>query len=311
MEMRHLAGFMAVAEELSFRRAAARLHVSQPAVSRLIAQLEAELGVDLVDRSTHHVGLTPAGRALLDEARAVLERAEEAARVARQAGEHSPSTLRVAHTDCSEELVSTVLRLFRRELPSVRLEVRQEAQGAQARLLRRRELDVVMRRAPVEDAALESEVVAHEALMLAVPAGHPLAGARRVGLADLAPWPFVFLPGSPTHECTLKVCEEAGFAPDCAEQASTLASLVVLVSAGVGVAMVPASMAGRLKEGQVVYQPLKGTTAALSVVVAWRRADLSVPVQSFLDAARTLRVSRSGRVRSASDRLHALPGNVS
>lgn len=85
MELRHLSGFVAVAEEVNFGRAASRLHLSQPAVSRAITQLEGELGVALLDRSTHHVGITPAGQAFLREARTVLGQVEVAARVARQA----------------------------------------------------------------------------------------------------------------------------------------------------------------------------------------------------------------------------------
>lgn len=291
-----MSGFVAVAEELSFRGAATRLHLSQPAVSRAVSQLETELGVALLERSTHHVCLTPAGLAFLREARTVLSQVEVAARAARSAPE--TLTLRVAHTECTEELLPPVLRGFRRRYPSLGLDVRQVDRVSQPRWLQKRQIDVGMRRAPTTEADLDSEVVSHEPVMLAVPAGHALAEVPRVAVSELEGERFVFLPGSPTHACLVRSCEQAGFVPQVGEEASTLTSLTVLVGAGVGVAFVPASISGRFNSGDVVYRPLEAAPT-LPVAVAWRRDEPGAAVEGFLAVLRALTVSRQGKVRLA------------
>lgn len=297
MELRHLNGFVAVAEELNFGRAAARLHLSQPAVSRAMIQLEDELGVALIDRSTHHVGITPAGQAFLREARTVLGQVEVAAQAARQAPE--TTMLRIGHTECTEELIPPILRTFRRRMPSLRLDVRQIDRLSQPRWLCKGEVDVTTRRAPTDDAGLDSEQVGREPIMLALPAGHPLAEEEKVAVAQLADVPFVALPGTPSHRCLATMCEAVGFTPTVAEEASTLTSLTVLVASGVGAAVVPASISGRFNSGGVVYRPFEGRAPTLPVMVAWRRDDPSPAVQGFLGLVRAIKVSSRGRVRLA------------
>lgn len=298
MELRHLSGFVAVAEELSFGRAAARLNLSQPAVSRAIAQLEAEIGVALLDRSTHHVGISPAGTAFLQEARGVLSQLEVAVHAARQAT--VATTLRIVHTECTEELLPPVLRVFRRRLPSVRLDVRQVDRLSQPRRFHRGEIDVALRRAPLIDTALTSEAVGREPLMVAMPAGHPLAAEAKVTVACLADLRFVVLPNSPTHECLMGMCEEAGFVAQVAEEATTLTSLTVLVGGGVGVGLVPASISARFSSREVAYRPLEGDVPTLPVVVGWRQDDEGTATQEFVHAMRAVSVSMHGHVRIAS-----------
>lgn len=288
MELRHLSGFVAVAEELSFGRAASRLHVSQPAVSRLIRQLETDLGVSLFDRSTHHVELTVSGRAFLKEARAVLGQVEVAVSAARHAPRAEFSTLRVGHTECTEELVPAVLRRLRQDLPALRLDVRQVDRRSQARALQAEAVDVVMRRSPMEEAGLESEVVGREPMVIALPKDHGLGDADTVSLASLVTAPFVVLPGSPSHERLVTLCDRLGFRPKVAEEASSLASLSVLVASGVGVAAVPASVSSRFNAGGVVYRRLGAPGATLTVLVGWRRAEQSAAVWGFLRAARAM-----------------------
>lgn len=298
MELRHLSGFVAVAEELSFGRAASRLHVSQPAVSRLIRQLETELGVLLLDRSTHHVDVTPAGRAFLREARIALGQVEVAGTAARQAARAQVTTLHVGHTECSDEVVSAVLRRFRRDLPAVRLDVRQVNARSQPRALLAGALDVVVRRASVDDVGVDTQVVGHEPMALALPKGHPLAAAEALTVASLASSAFVVLPGSPSHERLAMLCDRLGFQPKVAEEASSLASLGVLVASGIGLAAVPASVARRFGDS-VICRPLEATGALLPVVVAWRRDDVSTAVRGFIRAARAVNITEAVAVSVA------------
>ncbi len=297
MELRHLSGFVAVAEELHFGRAANRLHVSQPAVSRLVRTLEKELGVALLDRSTHHVELTPAGLAFLTEVRAVLDQVEVAGRAARQAAAAVPIPLRIGFTECTEELLPRALRIFRRQLPKVSLDLRQIDRDAQVQSLVEGELDVVMRRIPIEHTTLKTELVMKEPMVVALPARHPLAERPRLSFAALAGARFVLLPRAvyPKAFDRLRIlCEHAGFVPEVAEEASSLTSVTVLVAAGVGVAIVPASISARFNLDDIVYRPLENPTPTLPVMVCWRRSDGSPALHRFLDAVRTLRPASVG-----------------
>ncbi len=288
MELRHLAGFLAVSEELHFGRAASRLCVSQPAVSRLIRQLEAELGVLLLERSTHHVKLTTAGLAFMDEAKAVLAQVEVAARAAREAQEECPP-LRIGFTECTEEFLPGALRVLRGQLPPTRLDVRQVDRDDQAQALLEGKLDVAMRRIPIDDAALQTELVFWEPMLVALPARHLLAERERLAMAELAGCRFVLLPRSVyphAHDRLMALCQGAGFVPEVAQEAPSLTSVAVFVAAGTGISIVPASISGRFNPGDVVYRPLHDPTPTLPVVVTWRRADSSSALERFLHAVR-------------------------
>lgn len=292
MELRHLSGFVAVSEELHFGRAAKRLHLSQPAVSRLVRTLEKELGVTLLDRSTHHVELTPAGQAFLIEVRVALDQVDAAARAARQAAAAVPAPLRIGFTECTEELLPRALRSFRRQLPPVRLDVRQLDRDAQVQQLVEGEVDVVIRRIPIEHTTLQTELVMREPMMVALPARHTLAQQERLSVGGLAGARFVLLPRAlypQAHDRLLMLCEHAGFVPDVAEEGTSLTSVTVLVAAGVGVSIVPASISARFNLDEIVYRPLEDPTPTLPVVVSWRRSDSSPALHRFLDALRSLR----------------------
>ena len=301
MELRHLSGFVAVAEELSFGRAAGRLHVSQPAVSRLVRQLEAELGVCLLDRSTHHVEVTRAGRAFLREARIALAQVERATAAARQVAGTKVPTLLVGHPDCSDDVVSAVLQRMRQDSPAVRVELRRLNARSQPRALARGAVDVVVRRAPIHEADIDSEVVGEEPVVVALPKWHPLAGSDALTVGSLASWPFVVLPGTPSQECLALLCDRLGFQPKVAEEAPSLAALGVLVASGVGLAAVPAPVARRFSFDSVVYRPLDAPEALLPVVVAWRREDVSMAVRGFIQAARAVNSSPGTPVTAAAN----------
>lgn len=287
--MRHLGGFVTVAEELSFGRAAERLHVSQPALSRMVKQLEAELGTELLGRSTHHVGLTAAGAAFLEEARAALSQLDLAARAAREAGGEKPSPLRSGHTEWTEELLPPVLRSFRRRVPGAELLLSQADRPWQGALLLNGALDVVLSRTPAEDASLESQLVLDERLVVALPREHALADAQEVNLAELVGEVFILFPRylcPCAHDCIVAACDDAGLATRAALEAPSLSSVAIFVAAGMGVSLVPSSTVGRLDTGDIVYRAVGGRrTPVVPLIAAWRRRDRTPTVRAFLGAS--------------------------
>lgn len=286
VELRHVSGFVAVAEELHFGRAARRLHMSQPAVSRLVRQLETELGVSLLQRSTRRVNLTPAGTAFLQEARRGLASFQAAARRAHQAGSAPPTALRIGFSECTEEWLPAVLRAISRQEPAAHLEVRDVDRDSQVRLLIQGEIDLAIRRAPVDEAEIETELLFSEPMMVVMPALHRLAAAEKLRLDQLEAWPWVVMPASSGHAPLLSAASAGGFFLRAAEEVYSLSSMLVLVSAGAGLALVPRSVAHRFSSEDVVARGLEAPAPTLPVIIAWRRNDARSSVRQFLDAIR-------------------------
>lgn len=286
MELRHVSGFVAVAEELHFGRAALRLHLSQPTVSRLVRNLENELGVVLLERSTRRVSLTAAGTAFLHDARRGLASFEAGARRARQAASSAPTTLRIGFSECTEEWLPAVLRSIRDDEPAVQLEVCKVDRPAQARQLIDGRLDAAIRRAPIEEPEVETELLLCEPMAVAMSIGHPLARTDSRRLDQMEEWPWVVMPASSAHACLVSAAGAAGFAPHPVEEVASLSSMLVLVSAGVGMALVPLSIARRFSSDDVVYREIEAPAPTMPVMVAWRRGDRSARVQGLLGAVR-------------------------
>jgi DNA-binding transcriptional LysR family regulator len=289
MELRALRYFVTVAEELHFGRAARRLSMTQPPLSQAIRGLERELGVRLLERTRRKVALTHSGAAFLDEARATLLRAAKAVAAAQRAERGEIGALAVGYIAATAyTLLPLVLRDFSRGFPGVKLELREFTIPQQFEALRRGEIHVALLRPPVADAELASETIQQEPFVLALPAGHPLAALRRVPARRLAAEPFVMFPRQPGlvfHDLVMDFCLRAGFAPRVAQEANQTHTVVGLVSAGIGVALVPASTQ-RIGLAGVVYRPLREKTPSSRTAVAWRRLDSSPVVKAFLDVAR-------------------------
>jgi DNA-binding transcriptional LysR family regulator len=245
MELRHLRSFAVLAEERHFGRAAARLHVAQPALSQQIKQLERELGVQLLTRTTRRVEPTEAGRRFAGHARSVLadvDRARDdmAALATGRAGRVSVGFIGTATYD----VLPRVAREVRRELPDVELELRGELLSPQlvAGLADRTYDLALLRPDPLGGPGLDVRTLRSERLVAVLPAHHPLAGRRRIGLARLADEPFVIHPSghrSSMHARVLEACAAAGFEPTSVLEVAETATLVVFVAAGLGVALVP------------------------------------------------------------------------
>ncbi|GIF13465.1 LysR substrate-binding domain-containing protein [Actinoplanes teichomyceticus] len=261
MDLRHLRSFAALAEERHFGRAAARLHIAQPALSQQVKQLEREFGVELVSRTTRRVELTEAGRRFAEHARAVLgslgrASADMALLASGRAGRVAAGFIGTATYD----LLPQAAREVRRLLPAVRLDLHGEllSPALLTGLLDGAYDLAVLRPDGVTRPEIELRVLRAEPLIAVLPDRHRLAGRDRIDLAELATEPFVtHFSGhrSSIHEHVLAACAAAGFQPASLMEVGETATLVVFVAAGLGVALVPEPVRSLALAG-VAYVPL-------------------------------------------------------
>jgi DNA-binding transcriptional LysR family regulator len=291
MELRHLRYFVAVAEELHFGRAADRVHIAQPPLSRQIALLEEEIGVRLFERTKRRVQLTHAGKVFLEEARRILALSDEAAQAARRAERGEIGRLVVAFVvSAAYMFVPLVLRAFRKRFPDVELILRELTTEQQLDALHDSSIHVGFLRQPTRTEALSFETVLREPFMLAVPSDHPLASEEGVELENLAEEPFVMFSrqqGATFHDLILSACANAGFSPKVAQEGTQIPTVLGLVSVGIGVALAPASVLN-LRIPRVTYKPLIGLTQTTELAMVWRRDDASPVSTAFLQVAREM-----------------------
>ena len=288
MELRHLRYFVAVAEELHFGRAAARLRVAQPALSQQIKQLEQELGVVLLARTKRRVSLTEPGRVFLPEARRTLAQAAGAAELARQAAAGQAGRLRIGYVDSALwGVLPAVLGAYREVHPMVRLTLLERLPAQQVAGLRAGDLDVCVGPPPPPGTlgVFETAPVSDDGILLALPAAHRLASRETIELADLAEEPWVLVSSrtpSRLRDMAVSACAAAGFTPRVAQEARQLDALVALVSAGLGVTFVPTT-ALRMPRPGVVLRPIRGLDIRFLLVAIWRRGEAPATVRSFLE----------------------------
>ena len=297
MELRHLRYFVTVASELHFGRAAEKLHISQPPLSMQIRALENELGVMLLHRTRRHVSLTSAGKAFLHDARQILERTEQAVLTARRAGRGEIGELAVGFISVADyNLLPLVLREFRRQYPMVTLSLKESTTDAQIADLIEGRIDVGFLLPPVTDPGIESVPILREPLIAALPERHPLANRKgAVSLAALANAPFIITPRQMApglYDDIVSFCHAAGFSPQVTQEAIQMQTVVSLVSAEMGVALIPRSLRNLQRTG-VVYKSLKEKSPMSEIRLAWRTGDSLPALQLFLALARQMAASDS------------------
>lgn len=288
VDLRRLRQFVAVAEELHFRRAAARLNMSQPPLTAAIRQLEEEVGVALIARGNRRPALTAAGRAFLDEARHVLRAADRAVAVARDAAEGRTGLLRLGYVGSAlyGRLPDTI-RAFRAAHPEVRLDLLEATSARQVERLRAGAMDLGLLIPPVEAGDLSLRAFDEDRLAMALPRAHPLAGRPGLSLRDLAGEPFVLWPaaeGRGFHLRAIRLCTAAGFVPAVVQEAHGMHAVLSLVAVEAGVSIVPGSMAG-FRGDRIAYRPIEGEEAAFGLSLCFRDADAAPAVRRFLDVA--------------------------
>jgi DNA-binding transcriptional LysR family regulator len=290
MDFRHLVYFVAVAEELHFRRAAERLHVVQPALSQQIARLETELGVQLLARSKRQVQLTEAGRVFLDDARGMLAYRERAVEAARRAAGGRAGRLDVGFVGpATYSVLPSVVRTFRGRYPDVVINLHEHTTAEQLDMLATGELGVGIVRMPTDDDRFTFERILTEPISVALPEGHELSGRDTVRLGELAGDGFVMVPRSLepiVFDRSVGLCLRAGFSPRVVQEALQIHAIIGLVATGLGVALVPESMR-TLRRPDVAYKPLEPPmNATVDTGLAWRADSTSPVVARFVEAVR-------------------------
>ena len=293
MEISQLRAFLAVAEELHFGRAAERLHIAQPPLSRTIQQLERQLGTRLFDRSTRSVRLTTAGQALIEPATAVLDAVRRAEGAVQAADLGETGVVRVAFAGVSTyQLVAEWARLVRQSRPGIRLELSSQnfAQPAMRKLLDK-DVDVALGRWDIIPAGITARIAMHDSLVVAMPDSHRLAQAPAVSFAELADDEFVSLPpyeGAVLPDRLRRLAHASGFAADVVQVAPDTQSALALVSAGVGCHLTLSSVAGHASQEHVAFVPVSDETTDVDLRLAWRQQDGNPALHSVLSLAEEL-----------------------
>lgn len=302
---------MVVAEEMNVGRAAVRLHLTQPSLSRQIAALEHDLGVELFARVRRRFVLTAAGRTFLAEAQDLLRRSDEAVRAAQRTQRGELGTLRLRFVQSATfELLPRILGAFRQAYPEVVLDLETLTTLRQAEALRDGRADVgllrpsvpalttpaavggkragadpggtaVVRLAP----ALASRVIAEDAVVAVLPARHRLARRKRIRLAELADEPFVFysrVSGPAVHDTIVGFCRAAGFTPRIEQEAADVQTIISLVAAGLGVSLL-ISPTPPTNPDMVVYRELSDDLPPWQLRVAWSPENRSPVLARFLE----------------------------
>jgi DNA-binding transcriptional LysR family regulator len=273
MELRHLRYFVAVADALNFTRAAQRLHVAQPALSRQIHQLEDELGVRLFERNRRAVALTDPGRTFLAEARKILEQSANAMQMAKASADGCCGRLRVGYVwGLFHTLTPKLLARFRVRYPNVTVDLHDMAATEQAQAIRDGRLDAgfIGFAHEADAAALAMQRVGSSRFMVALPARHPAARKPRVSMNALSQELFIGIsqdsyPGA--WQCVLAACQQAGFKPRVLQSAERGFTILGLVASNCGIALLPESLKALPHPG-TAFRPL--TNAPLGdVFLAW------------------------------------------
>ncbi|MGW3598488.1 LysR family transcriptional regulator [Streptomyces sp. NPDC005167] len=281
-DLRQLRYFVAVAEESSYTRAAERLMISQQSLSQQISLLERMLGVKLFDRGTRGTSLTPVGALFLPEARAVLDRADEAIDVVARAARGEIGTLRLAFlATTTNHLLPPVVRAVRQRLPSLTLSTEETTIAPLVDGLLKGRYDVAFTRPPLVD-GLKTRTLVVEPVCAVLPVDHPLAGRTELALGELADERWVLTPRSswePWHQAFDSSFRTAGFTPDVVHRDASVQGLLGLVAAGVGVTRLARS-ASSLRRTGVVFVPLTGEFAPTEMV--WSPGNTSPALSGLL-----------------------------
>ncbi len=291
-ELRQLRHFIAVAERLHFGQAAATVGITQPPLSRSIQDLERRIGVKLLSRTRRHVELTNEGVAFLRDAKQIVGLLEAAVLQVQQMAAGEGGRLAVGFIPLADYgVLPRVLKDFKASHPKITLALREMLSPEQITALTSKELDVGLVIPPLSAQEFEHLVVQREQFVVALPAGHLLARGRGpLKVGQLASEPFVQVPRDRSpglHEKINRLTSAAGFAPHVAQEAIQMQTVVSLVSSGLGIALVPSSVANIGRQG-VVYRQLSDTHDPLEIWLVWRRGHLGLAASGFVAHARRL-----------------------
>ncbi|MGY6029531.1 LysR family transcriptional regulator [Phytobacter sp. AG2a] len=275
IELRHLRYFIAVAEELHFGHAAARLNISQPPLSQQIQILEQQIGAKLLARTNRSVSLTPAGRQFLADSRQILSQVEEAAARAARLHQGETGELRIGFTSSAPfiKAVSDTLSSFRQLYPDVHIQTREINTREQIAPLNDGGLELgLMRNTPLPD-TLAWEVILREPLLAMIHRNHPLAAKPGVSLEELAREPFVFFDphvGTGLYDDILGLLRRYNLTPTITQEVGEAMTIVGLVAAGLGVSILPASFR-RVQLNEIRWVPILEADAISEMWLVWAK----------------------------------------
>jgi DNA-binding transcriptional LysR family regulator len=291
VELKHLTSFVAVAERLSFVRAAGQLHISQPALTGQIQKLEEELGVQLFTRNRRTVKLTEAGEVFVEEARATLARARQAADRVQKAARGEVGRLRIGFVSSAAlEIVPGIVVEFRRQRPGVTLELINLRTVSQVKGLLGKTVDIGFLRLPLSNDQLSITVIHREEFAVILPKGHRFAKLKTLRIAQLRNEPFIaygrrWAPGF--FDSIVQLCTREGFSPNIIQETGEMYTAIALVAAGAGIAILPQSVA-LAQSRNVVIKLLPKSTGYSEIALATRAGNNSSLVRSFVSVARSV-----------------------
>lgn len=291
MDFRHIQQFLVLAETLNFRRAAEKLHMAQPPLSVSIRKLEQELGVDLFVRGKDGVSLTKSGEAARDEAKKALFHANQFRLAAQAAATGVGGRLRIGFVgSATHEILPRLIPRFRRAFAGIELDLREATSIQIMSELEQEHMDVGIVRIPVASGSgIRLSTLQTETFVLAIARSHPLAQQESVKLRDLAEEEFILYAGSDApglRMAALHACQLRGFMPKVVQEAIQVQTVLSLVEANLGVALVP-SISKRFVSRSVVYKTLADfpTSASIGISLAWKESTQSQAVRNFIDVA--------------------------
>lgn len=290
MELRQLRYFATVAAERSFTRAAERLNMAQPPLSRQIQQLEDEIGVQLIRRGIRPLELTEAGRFLFDQSQQLLAKVAEIKTGTRRIGDSRRRFFAIGFVGSTlYGPLPMAIRQFRDACPDVEIGLSELTTHQQLEELKSRRIDVGFGRLmTADDPAIRREILVEEPLVLAMGRDHPWARKKAIWLRELAEQPFILYPGRPRPsfaDQVLAFFRRAELSPPIVQEANDIQTAIGLVAAGIGVTLVPASVV-RLRGEDVAYVPMGDEDLRTPVIVSYRADNRSDLLRRFIAFAR-------------------------
>jgi LysR family transcriptional regulator, benzoate and cis,cis-muconate-responsive activator of ben and cat genes len=306
LDLRRLRYFIALAEELHFGRAADRLQVAQPPLSRLIGRIEADVGAQLIDRSRSQIRLTQAGKVLLMRAREIIRQVDKAKDEVAQLGSGKSGILRIGFVgSATHGFLPSLIKTFRARQPDVELTLSAMNNAGLKEALIRREIDGAIARPAIEDDEILSEKLHEEPLIIALPDAFEPEWQQPLPLVSLRDASFILYPQHPRPSFAdhiLSVCNAAGFRPHNPVMAMDYQTAISLVSVGVGVCIVPRSVSATQHAG-VIYRDFLGPNPGTSLSFNYRIDNRSPQLFGFLNVARECaRILKPAMLRLATDR---------
>lgn len=297
IDVHHIRAFLAVADALQFNVAAERLHMTQPALSRIIKALEETVGAALLARTTRRVELTNAGRVFAEHCQLALTHIDQAVTLARRAEAGNLGHLRIAYMDFAiNGTLPAIIEAFGKTFPSINIDLVHMPSTLQKKAMLDSTIDIGFMIGPFAAPAVETRIFGREPMVALLPAAHPLTRKKTLWLADLANERFVL--GTPHsweafRHHFFSICHRAGFSPSIAQEASTSDGIIGLVAANTGVSLYPECIRNIQRSGLSV-RPLADKDTEIEMIVCWRTDTRNPSVETFVSELKAAGRPRGG-----------------